>query len=117
MSTTDTTTKGEDMAIESTATETRTSPQENLYSAEAVRNFIRAALALEPAVDWVNDLLFEHVVRGRLHTSVVTATLQGHIADIVESASREDWSVITRDLIAEARETLAAGDGDEESPR
>lgn len=105
------------MTTENTATDTRTSPHQNSYNADAVRSFIHAALSLEPAAENVNDLLVAHVVGGHFDPSAVAATLTMYIADVVESATSEDWSIITRELIANLRETLAAGEGGEESTR
>jgi hypothetical protein len=88
----------------------RMSPSEQTYDAADVREFILAALATEPAIEKVQDLLVEHIQFGRLHPSVVRADLQTYIRDIVEAATPEDWTLITESLIGDARDALIDDD-------
>jgi uncharacterized protein YgfB (UPF0149 family) len=113
MSTTDTTTKGNDMAIE-TSTETRTSEQGNTFDAATIRGFLLATLSQDAVIDGLNDLLFEHVKEGRYHPSVIATSLRPMIDEILEVAENEDWQFVANTLIAQAREMLA---DDDESAR
>ncbi len=88
------------------STDQRTSPRDNTYEASDVRAFITAALATDPAVERVYELLHEHVEEGRYHPTVVAETLKVYIQDIVESATHADWTSIASQLITDARETL-----------
>jgi hypothetical protein len=94
------------MATTTTDTDYRISPGEIRYDAADVRAFITEALEQAPAVERVQELLVHHVVGGHLHPSVVQGSMVGIIQDIVESATREDWSAITTGLISEARDAL-----------
>ena len=69
-----------------------------------IRRFLKRALEDDAVADPVNDLLFEHVVAGRFHPSVVAETLPTYINEILNTATREDWQVVANELIAEARE-------------
>lgn len=86
--------------------ETRTSEQGRTFDAGLIRGFIHEALAYDAAADTVNDLLFEHVVEGRYHPSVVADSLRSYIDEILNTATREDWGRIAAELIADARESL-----------
>jgi hypothetical protein len=86
---------------------TRISEQGNTFSAEQIQGFILAALAHEAVVDEVNDLLFKHVVERKLHPSVVTESLHPIIKEILEAATYEDWTAVTRQLTDEARASFA----------
>jgi hypothetical protein len=88
-----------------------------LSAARSPSAMVEVRASLEPTAENVNDLLLAHVVGGHFDPSAVAATLTAYIADVVESATREDWSIITRHLIADVRETLAGGEGGEESAR
>lgn len=100
-----TTTKGNDMATEASSA-TRTSEQGETFTAETIQSFILAALSHDAVVEEVNDLLFKHIVEGRLHPSVIAETLPAIIREILDTATLEDWTAVTRQLTAEARETL-----------
>ncbi len=65
---------------------------------------MKRALEDEAVVYPVNDLLFEHVVAGRHHPSVVAEVLPAYITEILGAATREDWQAVADELIAEARE-------------
>lgn len=71
---------------------------------DLVRAFLKRTLEDDALTDPVNDLLFDHVVAGRFHPSVVAESLPGYINEILNAASREDWQAVADELIAEARE-------------
>src|SRR6478736_9665139 len=87
-----------------TASGSRISEQENEIGIPTIREFLKRVLADDAVADQVNDLLFDHVVLGRLHPSVVAASLSGPIEELLQVASAEDWQAVADDLIAEARE-------------
>lgn len=87
-------------------TEVRRTEQGDEVPADAVRDFIRAGLQHDAVVEAVHDLLFEHVVGGRYHPTVVAASLQPMLAAVLDAASESDWQQIAADLIEEAREAL-----------
>lgn len=93
-------------------TGSRISEYENEIGIETIREFLKRVLADDAVADQVNDLLFDHVVLGRLHPSVVAASLIGPIRELLEVATAEDWQAVADDLIAEARE-LHGEDGPE----
>ncbi len=82
----------------------RRSGQRNVIDVALIRGFLKRALEDDAVADPVNDLLFEHVVAGRFHPSVVAENLPGYINEILETATREDWQAVADELIAEARE-------------
>jgi hypothetical protein len=69
-----------------------------------LRGFLKRALEDDAVADPVNELLFEHVVAGRYHPSVVAESLPSYITEILGAATREDWQAVADELIAEARE-------------
>ena len=69
-----------------------------------LRAFLKRALEDDAVADPVNDLLFDHVVGGRFHPSVVAESLPSCINEILIAATREDWQAVADELIAEARE-------------
>lgn len=69
-----------------------------------LRVFLKRTLEDDAVADPVNDLLFEHVVAGRLHPSVVAESLPGYINEVLNAPTREDWQAVADELIAEARE-------------
>jgi hypothetical protein len=91
------------------ATDKRISEQGNTFDASLIRDFIVAALDHDAASDAVTDLLFEHVVAGRYHPSVVADSLRPIIDEILETATCEDWQGAADRLIEEARERNAEG--------
>lgn len=95
--------RGRKVPIEPTAPRRR-SEQGNVIDVALIRGFLKRALEDDAVADPVNDLLFEHVVAGRLHPSVVAETLPGFIREILETATRKDWQAVADELIAEARE-------------
>ncbi|HET8956336.1 MAG TPA: hypothetical protein VFN18_11830 [Solirubrobacterales bacterium] len=82
----------------------RRTEQGNTIDVALLRGFLKRALEDDAVADPVNDLLFEHVVAGRFHPSVVAETLPSYIHEILSAASREDWQAVAAELIAEARE-------------
>lgn len=84
-------------------TETRTTEQGNAIEVDAIRAFIARLLADDLLVDEVNELLFEHVVCGRYHRSVVAASLRPLIEEILNATTAADWQAVADQLIAEAR--------------
>lgn len=69
-----------------------------------LRGFLRRALEDDAVADAVNDLLFEHVVAGRYHRSVIAESLPSYIEELLGTARREDWQAVADELIAEVRE-------------
>jgi hypothetical protein len=88
--------------------EERVSEQGNRIDVGLLRGFLKRALADDAVADPVNELLFEHVVAGRYHPSVIAETLPSYINEILNTATREDWQAVADELIGEARE--AAGE-------
>jgi hypothetical protein len=82
----------------------RQTEQGNTIYVALLRGFLKRALEDDAVADPVNDLLFEHVVAGRFHSSVVAETLPSYIHEILNTATREDWQAVADELIAEARE-------------
>lgn len=82
----------------------RVTEQGNTIDVALLRGFLKRALEDDAVADAVNDLLFEHVVAGRYHASVVAETLPSYIGEILGAARREDWQAVADELIAEARE-------------
>ena len=85
--------------------EQRVTEQGSTIEAALLRGFLKRVLADDLLADEVNDLLFEHVVEGRFHPSVIAGTLPGFLSEILGAAKREDWQAVADELIAEARET------------
>jgi|GEM_PF-2536132 len=84
--------------------EERATEQGNRIDAAALRAFLKRTLEDDALADPVNELLFEHVVAGRYHPSVVAESLPSFIAELLGAATREDWQAVADELIAEARE-------------
>jgi hypothetical protein len=86
------------------AEEQRRTEQGELIGVRTLRGFLKRVLADDAVADEVDELLFEHVVAGRYHPSVVAESLPGFLNDIIASAGMRDWQAIADELIAEARE-------------
>jgi hypothetical protein len=84
--------------------EERVTEQGNRIDAALLRAFLKRALEDDAVADAVNELLFEHVVAGRYHPSVVAETLPSFVEEILGAARHEDWQAVADELIAEARE-------------
>jgi len=84
--------------------EQRQTEQGNRIDVAALRAFLKRTLGDDALADPVNELLFEHVVAGRYHPSVIAETLSSFIAELLGAAMREDWQAVADELIAEARE-------------
>jgi hypothetical protein len=82
----------------------RVTEQGNKIDVALVRGFLKRALEDDAVADSVNDLLFEHVVAGYFHPSVVAESLPSCINEILGAATGEDWQAVADELIAEARE-------------
>lgn len=78
--------------------------QGNRIDVAVLRAFLKRTLEDDAVADAVNELLFEHVVAGRYHPSVVAEALPAYIAEMLGAATREDWQAVANELIAEARE-------------
>lgn len=88
---------------------TATEPERRTASGEEIgtallRGFLKRALGDEALVGQVNDLLFDHLVGGRCHPSVVAEELSRQIGEVVFAAMQEDWKAVADDLITRARE-------------
>lgn len=86
------------------AREERVSEQGNRIDVAVLRAFLRRTLGDDAVADPVNELLFEHVVAGRYHPSVIAESLPSFITEILGAATRADWQAVADELIAEARE-------------
>lgn len=84
--------------------EERATEQGNRIDVTVLRAFLKRTLGDDALADPVNELLFEHVVAGRYHPSVIAESLPSYIAEILGAATREDWQAVADELIAEARE-------------
>jgi hypothetical protein len=84
--------------------ETRTTAQGNTFEVAAIRAFLARLLADDLLADAVNDLLFEHVVAGRYHPSVVAESLRPFVDEVLNTTTVADWQAVADQLIAEARE-------------
>ncbi len=72
-----------------------------------LRGFLYAALHNDVIVDAVNDLLFDHVVGGHHHPSVVVGSLRPLIDEVLDTATVADWQHVADDLVEEARQATA----------
>ena len=82
----------------------RTTEQGDTIDVALLRGFLRRVLADDAVADRVDELLFEHVVEGRFHPSVVAETLPGFLREVIGAARTEDWQAVADELIADARE-------------
>ena len=82
----------------------RVTEQGNRIDVAVLRSFLKRALEDDAVADPVNGLLFEHVVAGRYHPSVVAESWPSYIDEILGATTREDWQAVADELIAEARE-------------
>ncbi|MGH2854172.1 MAG: hypothetical protein ACRDLF_08275 [Solirubrobacteraceae bacterium] len=87
-------------------TETRTSEQGNVFSVASIREFLLAALSHDAVTDAIDAMLFEHVIEGRFHPSVITGNLRPLITEVLETAELEDWQYVSHKLTEEACEAL-----------
>jgi hypothetical protein len=70
---------------------------------------LKRTLEDDAVADKVSNLLFEHIVAGRYHPSVVAESLPSYINELVDAATQKDWQAIADELIAEARESERRG--------
>jgi len=87
-------------------TEKRESEQGNIFSVAIIREFLLAALSHDAVTDAVDAMLFEHVVEGRIHPSVITENLRPLITEVLDVATPEDWHYVSCKLIEDACESL-----------
>lgn len=88
----------------------RRTEQDHLIDATVLRGFARAAFSLDAVQDGVNDVLFDHVVGGRFHPSVVAESLRPIIDELLDTMTRADWLIIVDEMISEAREVLGGNE-------
>lgn len=84
--------------------EERVTEQGNRIDVAVLRAFLKRMLGDDALADPVNEILFEHVVAGRYHPSVIAESLPSFITEILGAATREDWQAVADELIAEACE-------------
>ena len=84
----------------------RTTGQGDTISVDLLRSFITMALEHDAVRDSIDDLMYEHVVGGRYHPTIVTGSLKGFITEVLDAATTEDWRAIGEQLIADARAAL-----------
>lgn len=82
----------------------RVTERGNWIDVAMLRSFLKRALEDDAVADAVNELLFEHVVAGRYHPSVVAENLPSFISEVLGAATGEDWRAVADELISEARE-------------
>lgn len=69
-----------------------------------IRRLLGRTLADDALADAVADLVFEHVVEGRLGVEEMAGRLPGLIEETLQIADEDDWRAVATQLIAEARE-------------
>jgi hypothetical protein len=79
--------------------EARREAEEAGHDFGLVRGFLTRALSHDTVDDAVTELLFEHVVEGRYHPSVIASSLPLRIEEILGVATAEDWQVLAEALI------------------
>lgn len=84
----------------------RTTARGDRIEVDLVHDFIRCALAHDAIADPVFELLYEHVVEGRPHSSIVASSLKPLIDEVLETATDEDWQTVADELIEDARKVL-----------
>lgn len=99
-----------------TAAGQRISERGGTFDAALVCDFIQAALSHDAAADAADELIFDHVVAGRFHSSLVAESLRPIIDEILEAATREDWQAVADRLIGEARELEAEARANSREP-
>jgi len=84
----------------------RTTAQGDQIEVELVHDFIHSALTHDAIADPVFELLYEHIVGGRHHPSVIAAALKPFIDEVLDAATEEDWRTVGDELIEDARTVL-----------
>jgi hypothetical protein len=84
----------------------RTTARGDRIEVDLIHDFIRCALAHDAIADPVFELLYEHVVGGRLHSSVVASSLKPFLEEVLDAATDEDWQTVANELIEDARKVL-----------
>ncbi len=105
----------EEAAMSSTAETTSGRPATPAPERDAIRAFLGRALADDALDDEVKQLLFDHVVEERLDRPALTEGLVHEFRRLIATATPEDWQAVSDDLVAEAREVVAALHDDSEA--
>lgn len=74
---------------------------------ELRRAFLAHALSHDAVDDGVKELLFDHVVAGKYHASVVASSLKPLLDRLLEETTADDWQAVADAMIADARAELA----------
>ena len=90
------------------SSEVRRTEQDHLIDVTMLRGFARAALNHDTIQDEINDLLFDHIVDGRYHPTVVADSLRPILTDLLGAMTAADWQAIADELITEACAVLDA---------
>lgn len=96
-------------ALASPGPEVREADQGIVVEVEILRRFLRRALEDHAIADAVDDVVFEHIVAGCPHRSVVAASLRGYVDELLNAATAEDWQAVADELISEGREVDGEG--------
>lgn len=82
---------------------------------DRLREFALAALSHDAVDDAVTELLFEHVVEGRYHPSVIAAELPRLLEEVAGAATLTDWQALAGLLVSEqgsAAQAAQSGGGE-----
>lgn len=71
-----------------------------------MRRFLLSVLSHNAVTDEVIELIFDHLVGGKVQPSIIAEELKQLIIEILDIAVSEDWEWVARALMAEACETL-----------
>jgi hypothetical protein len=63
------------------------------------QRFLMAALAHDAVDDAVTELLFEHVVQGKYHWTVVANSLAPFLSEVTEVADDADWAAVAEHVL------------------
>ncbi|HMJ74018.1 MAG TPA: hypothetical protein VK471_11730 [Solirubrobacterales bacterium] len=89
--------------------ERRTINPGDTITGSLLRDYILSALQHDAIRDELNELLFDHVAKGRLHPAVLAASLKPLISELLDAATDEDWQIVAHCLIEDAQETMERG--------
>lgn len=88
---------------------------EGVPEPDRLREFALAALSHDAVDDAVTGLLFEHVVEGRYHPSVIAAELPRLLEEVLGAATLADWQALAGLLVSEqgsAAQAAQSGGGE-----
>jgi hypothetical protein len=85
----------------------RTTANGDRIEVDLVHDFIRCALTHDAIADPVVELLYEHIVSGRHHPSVIATALKPLIDEVLDAETEEDWRTVGDELIEDARTVLS----------